>query len=128
MSRTRLSMLLVVVLAATAMACGLGGGPGSVIKDFYKKIDRGEVSSAMESLSQTARTQFGDAMLQPGLSSLSETTRSKGGIASVKITQEEVHGETATVSFLITYKNGTTKTDSEKMIKEDGRWRIAASK
>lgn len=128
MSRTRLSVLLVLVLAATAMACGVGGSPGSVIKDFYKKIDRGEVSSAMEFLSKTARTQFGDAMLQPGLNSLSETARSKGGIASVKITEEKVHGETASVSFVITYKDGTTKSDSEKMIKEDGRWRIAASK
>ena len=59
---------------------------------------------------------------------LTEKISGKKGIKSIKIPEEKIVGDTATVQFIINYGDGSTEQDDEKPIKQDGKWKLTAPK
>ena len=54
--------------------------------------------------------------------------QSKGGISNIEIVSEDVLGETAEVTAVTTYGNGSTQRENTKRIQKDGEWKITLSK
>jgi len=118
-----------ILVSFCLISCSSFDSPSTVITKFYTLVEKGKVNDAYKFI-----TQEGKEMLKrygSGVSALSKGTdkiKSKGGIKSLKILSEEITGDTATVKFELNYGNGTKENDSEKLVKEEGSWRIAVSK
>lgn len=121
------TFMALLVLSITA--CSSFDSPSTVVKHFYEYVAAGKVNDAYELIAKD-----GKLMLQKyggGVSALSDSTqklKGKGGLESIKIKSEEITGDTAEVEFSLTYGNGTTKNDNEKLVKENGSWKITVSK
>lgn len=60
------------------------------------------------------------------LASLAKETseiKSKGGVKDIEIKNEEITGESAHVSARVIYGDGSNKTNTTNLIKEDGTWK-----
>ncbi len=127
MKKLIVTLMSLMVLLITA--CSSFDSPSTVVKKFYEYAEAGKVNDAYELI-----TKDGKEMLQKyagGVSALSDLTdeiKREGGLKSINIQSEEITGDTAKVVFVITYGNGTTKNDNEKLIKEQGAWKITVSK
>ena len=108
---------------------GCGSSPSGTVKDFYKYVEKGEVNKASDLLSKPGKellNQLGGA--NNALMHTNEDISKKGGIKNIEILNEDTKGDISNIKCQITYGNGSTKIDSEKLIKEDGKWKIAVSK
>ena len=108
---------------------GCGSTPSGTVKDFNKLVEKGEVNKAAELLSKPGKelmNQLGGA--SNALIRGTEEITSKGGIKNIEILNEDTKGDISNVKFQIKYGDGSTKIDSAKLIKEDGKWKIAVSK
>lgn len=122
-------LLGMLVLGLALSGCSLGNSPSGVVKDFYKYTANGKVNDAFSLITpegQSVLTQWGGGT--SAIAKLTEEFKKEGGLKSLEITSEQVTGDTATVNFTIKYGNGTTKQDNEKLIKQDGKWKITVSK
>ena len=125
----RIIVTLIALMVLSVTACSSFDSPSTVVKNFYRQIETGKVNDAYDLI-----TKEGKEMLQQyggGVALLSDQTRKikgKGGIKVISIRSEDITGDTAKVAFTLTYGNGTTKNDSEELIKEKGVWRITVSK
>lgn len=123
--RTALTAVVLVAVALLASAC-FGGGPVATVKAFYERVEQGELDEAVELFSTTLRSQIGDDKLKQGLQSATREIDQKGGVAKMKILEENIIGEVADVEVEITYGDGSSETTKMSLIKEDGRWRLQA--
>ena len=122
------SLALALVLVS-AIACSLvSSGPAATAQQFYRHLEKGQIEDAHTLLSSTALSQLPAEKLRSGLEAGARQIASRGGIRSIKVEKEEVQGELASVTLLITYGNGSTETDTSKLVKEKGRWKLAPSK
>ncbi len=48
--------------------------------------------------------------------------------STITIEEEEIDGDTATVTYTITHEDGTERTETANLVKEDGEWKISPSK
>jgi len=118
-----------LVFGLVLSGCSLGNSPSGVVKKFYNYAAAGKVNDAFNMISnegQNVLNQYGGGV--SSVAKLTERIRSKGGIKSIKITDEQIIGDTATVKFIIKYGDGSTEQDDEKPIKQDGKWKLTASK
>lgn len=123
-------VISVLAVLAILMGCNLlsGNSPAKVVQEFHRLVEKGELSKAYELVSQSGKGLLAMAGGAQGLSSGTNEIKQKGGIKNIKIIKEDVTGEMATVNFEITYGNGSVKKDNEKLIKEDGKWKLDVSK
>lgn len=125
----KIVVLSLMVFLIGLLACGGANAPSKVIEKFYKLTENGKVNDAYELISEDGKRvleKFGG-----GVSILSNGTKEigdKGGIKNFEIVNEDIKGDTAIVRYKITYGNGETKTSIDKLIKEDGQWRITVAK
>ena len=130
MNRRTFSACLVLAILSATLACTVfRSGPASTVKEFYDKVASGEIDGALNLLSGQFRTQFGDQKLRAALTEQArQIKQQKGGVKSIETKSEDIQGELATVTVLITYTNGSTQTDTTHLVKESGYWRITPSK
>ena len=123
-----LTMMWVLVYLSI-VACSSFESPSTVVKDFYTYAEAGKVNDAYKLV-----TDEGKEMLKKygggvsAISSITDKIKKKGGIKTIEILSEKITGDTANVSFRLTYGDGTIMEDNEKLIKEQGAWRITISK
>lgn len=77
-------------------------GPASVVQDFFRYVEKGEITKAEELLTSDSKQMF--AMVG-GLQSGTEDIKKKKGIKTFKIVKEDITGEMATVNLEIIYGN-----------------------
>ena len=120
---------LLALLALSAGGCSFFDTPSAVVKKFYERVEAGKVNDAYELI-----TLEGKAMLRSfggpvnALSSMTKKIKAKGGIKSINIQSEEVTGDMAEVVFSLAFGDGTMENNSDKLIKEEGAWKIAIRK
>lgn len=119
-----LSLLPCLLLA---VAC-LASGPEATVKRFYSAIEDGEVDKAADLLSSRIVSLLGEDKLRKALSEQALEIQKKGGIKSVNIDEMNEVGEIAEGKVTITFGDGSTKTDTVKLLKEDGKWKLDADK
>lgn len=119
-----LSLLPCLLLA---VAC-LASGPEATVKRFYSAMEDGEIDEAAGLLSGRIVGLLGEDKLRKALSEQALEIKKKGGIKSVKIDEMNEVGEIAEGKVTITFGDGSTKTDTVKLLKEDGKWKLDADK
>lgn len=122
-------MWLVLWVLIGFVGCGLfGSSPASVVERFFKLVEAGKLSEATELLSKDAKSLLSFGGEHQVLRSFSDEIKRNGGIKSFKVVQNDIRGELAQISYELTFGNGQVKKDSEKLVKEEGKWKIEASK
>jgi uncharacterized membrane protein YvbJ len=122
------SVFLVVALCLVSAGCGLfSTGPEATVKKFYKAVENGEFDDAMNLMSNKVKS-VGKDKLRAGLAQVTREMKSKGGVKNLDIVKMDVTGEMADGQVKIEFGDGSSKSDSVKLIKEEGKWRIDADK
>lgn len=120
-SALAIAILLLIVISCTS----LFAKPSGTVKNFYLKIEAGELDAAIGMLSRSSpMTMLGPDKLKAALAQQTAQIRKKQGISSIKIQDEQVKGETAVVKGTVNFKNGTSDDFETSLVKEDGVWKI----
>ena len=120
----RVNWLFAAALALTS--CG-GSGPGDVVRDFYRAVERGDVDRAVDLLAADALRFVGMDILRFVIGAVSEELSDAGGIDSIEILAEEVDeraGGRATVRVRINFGDGSSDTEDMDVVREDGRYKV----
>lgn len=117
-----------VVLASVTLLTGCGKSPESTVESFYRSLASGEITEAKNYVSAQLVGMLGDAKLSAALSAESEKIRACGGIKNVEV-KLQGEGEVRSGSAIVTYGGECPpRNEKTKLIKEDGKWKITASK
>lgn len=130
MTRQFVNIAALTVLLAGSLSCVLfRPGPAATVKKFYLHMDKGELDEGIHLLSIQIRSQMGDQKLRIALAEAARTIKQqKQGIKSIEVVSEDIQGQIATSTLLITYGNGARERDVSKLVKERDEWKIAMSK
>lgn len=122
------SLVLVAFVAVAVAACGLFDSPVGIAKRFMSSVEDGEIDDAIDCLSPRFVNGFDRDKLRKILSEQALELKRKGGIKSMKVTREDVVGTVAEIAMTITYGDGSTSSETFKLAKEDGRWKLQGPK
>lgn len=119
---------LTTLIVSTALLSGCAKSPESTVESFYEAVGKGEITEAMTYLSSQFSGMLGPQKLSAALAQESERVAKCGGIRSVDVQltgQGEVRSGTAAIKY-----NGQceSRRESVKLVKEEGKWKIGASK
>jgi hypothetical protein len=117
----------VVVLGVSA-ACARIRGPGATVRAFYRAVERGDIDAAVQHLSSRFVEQFGFAKIRKVLGEKALEIEKKGGIKSFTIDREDAVGDVGEVVVTVEYGNGDKFTETVKLMKERGEWKIQSPK
>jgi len=118
--------LLAVVLAAALSGCAKS--PDSTVESFYLALSKGNITEAQGYLSSQIVGMAGPQKISVGLSNASEKIQACGGIRSVDVNLNG-EGEIRKGSVKVTFAgNCPAKTETVKLLKENGAWKIGADK
>ena len=120
------SALAVMMLVLVGFSCSyFSAKPSGTVKKFYRHVEAGELDAAMALLSHTsAVAMLGPAKVKAGLAEQTRAIKNKKGISSIDIQDEQINGETASVSGTVKFGDGTSESFSTVLMKEDGTWKI----
>lgn len=126
--KSRNLLATTMVLASVTLLSGCGKSPESAVESFYRSLENGEITEAKSYVSAQLVGMLGEEKLSAALSGETEKIRACGGIKNVEVKLQgegEVRSGTATVTY-----SGKCPPKNEKtnLIKEDGKWKITASK
>ena len=125
---TRRVVLFLVAGVLAASACRFIEGPAATVKRFQTAIDRGDVDAAIECLSTKFVQQLGVEKIRAGLQEAAMKLKRKGGVKSLRVDREDVVGDIAEVVTTVTTGNGETDSDTFKLARENGAWKIQSPK
>lgn len=109
--------------------CGVGaGGPSGTVRKFYQYMDAGDSDKVISLFSREITSNADEDKLKAGMVTSIESLKAKGGIKSLKFVEEEIVDDTATVKVTVTLGNDETSTETIKLAREDGVWKLAPSK
>src|SRR5438445_11736297 len=128
--RNDATVVIMISMAFALGACGksrpFSKSPSDTIVAAYMAANEGKYSEAERYFSSDALNAMkGDlGALTGGMKGgLDEATRT-GSIERIEILREAVRGEGANVSFRVHFKDGSTKDNNEKLLLENGVWKI----
>ena len=116
------------LLAMALGGCGFGRTPESAVSGFYHAVEENNITEAKTFLSATLIGLIPDAKLSAGLSSASQEIRQCGGIKAIDTQlsgEENVRKGRSTLTFK---GQCPPKSDGVKLVKEDGKWKLAPDK
>lgn len=123
-SRAATAFLFPLLLSIT----GCGRPAEAVVERFYSALAKGEITEAQTYLSSQAAGMMGQKKLAAALASESERIQKCGGMKSIDV-QLQGEGEIRSGTAIVTYGGQCeSKRESVKLIKEDGKWKLAPSK
>ena len=122
-AKKSLLALLLMTMSFALVACGKG--PAATLEDAMYAIAEGDQDTAIEIMPPRLRAAFGDDKLKQMLIEAKSGLDEKGGIDDIEVLEENVNDQKAEVKMKITYGNGTSDTETTKMIKIDDKWMIS---
>ena len=128
MTKTKALSVALLTVVALVGCSSFRSGPGDVVEKFVRHVEAGETTEAAALLSGDLVNNLGPDKLRRVLAEQTRQIQSKGGISSIEIVSEDMLGETAEVTAVTTYGNGSTQRETTKLIQKDGEWKIALSK
>ena len=90
------------------------------MRNIFARLERGQFEEATELFSSRARQNLPE--IKSLIATVPEAIKNSGGV-TVQIVNEQIIGETASVTFDLRYGNGQIEHVKYKLIKEDGNWR-----
>ncbi|MCI0418959.1 MAG: hypothetical protein L0312_07040, partial [Acidobacteria bacterium] len=125
---TRKGLMVVAGVVAFLVVAGLAfvslaeSASSAILKKTLWNANAGNYSAANQELSADVRVGLGSGITAHAI--WDDITR-KGTIERIEILREETRGEGATIQFKLHYKDGSVFEAQEKMIKEDGNWKLS---
>jgi len=119
------AVVWVLVLFA---GCSRFQGPAGTVRAFYRAVERGDIDAAVQHLSPRFVEQFGFAKIRKVLEEWALEIDKKGGIKSFTIDREDAVGDVGEVVVTVEYGNGDKFTETVKLVKERGEWKIQSPK
>lgn len=113
-------MALVAILLPLA-ACS--SGPSATAEAFDTALAAGHSAEAIEFIDPSIK-QVGGPKLMAAMSKAGEGASRKGGLKTVKASDEKVEGDYATLKLNETFGNGNTSTNNMKLRRVDGKWYV----
>ncbi len=110
-----------------AFLVGCGKSPESTVESFYRAVGKGEITEAQGYVSAQLIGMMGQGKMSAALSNETENIRKCGGINSVDV-KLQGEGDLRSGTATFTYVKCQPNTEKVKLIKEDGKWKITASK
>jgi hypothetical protein len=114
----------ILIVLISAMLVGCSPSPGKVAKNFLEAVEKGEINKAVGYLSNSTLHSLGEGKWLAGLTEVSKEMKEKGGIKSIKISEENIQGDFAQVKLAFLMGDGSEDTDIFDMIKEGRDWKI----
>jgi hypothetical protein len=124
MPKPRLGVVLLIGAALVLSACGLFSSPSRTTKNFFLAVEAGNLEEAIKLVSNKSKSGMGEEKMRAMLGEATRNIKQHGGIDSIEITKEEVTGEIADVVGTIKYKDGTSENINQKLVKENGDWKL----
>jgi hypothetical protein len=125
------SKLLRIVISVTAVAalasianCGFRKNPSTVVKDFIRTVERGDIDQAASYHSQGFTIRNGIDSIKESLRQTALWIKHDGGIRSIEVLKEDTVGDVAEVTIKITRGAGDSSVVYYKLIWENGDWKI----
>jgi hypothetical protein len=116
------------VFMLVLMLCACSQSPESTVEAYFDAVADNRVEEAIDfySLKDVKESNLTTAKgkLQMIVGEQHARIEKNGGLASVKAKLVEQKDDEATVEVEISYKNGQTKTDRIRLVKESGRWKL----
>jgi hypothetical protein len=124
----RLVPVLIACLIAAFLTACLGGSPEKTAEEFYRAIEAGEISDAMELLNEDTYDHVGRDKIRAALEMQTRRIADQGGIKKFEVVKSDVRGEIADLEVLITLGDGTTMNETVNLHKIDGEWKLESRK
>ncbi len=128
MKKVLLSMVMCLFLTALVTSCGHDNTPRGVAEAAAKCL-KNEDYKGLAKLSDVSDSER-DAFKSILESKVSKNLEQKGGLDSYEILDEKINEEagTATVRVKYNYGNGSSNTESVRLVKREGDWKLKAGK
>jgi hypothetical protein len=129
MKITRIRVFILLLFMLVPIACA-GSSPSDAVKKCAMLANEGKYSEASKYLSKDAINflQSPSVVAMGGMKGFMDRNTKNGTITKIEVIKEEVRGEAATDYTNTYYKDGEVERNEEThLIKEDGKWKIAAS-
>ncbi|MGL5806603.1 MAG: DUF4878 domain-containing protein [Xenococcaceae cyanobacterium] len=122
----------IFISLATYLSTNLTGcwqlTPSKTVEDFYRSVEKGQIDRAIELISPSAVSNFGEGKIRQYLFQASSQMKIKGGIKSFQTNSETLNNDVAKVNYTIKYQNGDKETKDVELGKIGNDWKISASK
>lgn len=128
MIRKPLAFLFAAALAALTLTACLGGSPEQTAEDFYRAVEAGEITEAMDLLTDDTFDAVGRDKVRAALEMQTRRIADQGGIETFEVVESEVHAELADLQVRITLGDGSTMNETVNLRKVDGDWKIESRK
>ena len=103
-------------LIAIFVLAGCGSDPKGVAEDFIRALYEGDSKTLVDAIDIPDKDRSDDGSMQMAGAGKEEASK-RGGLKSVS-------GELQN-SDVVSFKNGTNRTESVKLVKKDGKWKVA---
>ena len=123
-----LSILAVILILSTfQFGCGkeLDKEQDIIVINYLKALEAGKVDEAVSYFSKSAKLELEKAGgKQPLASAFYDAFNKRKGIKNIRITKKEISGDTAKITFLYKFNDGSSDKGLLFLVKEDGKWKI----
>jgi hypothetical protein len=134
--KTSKLLLGVLFLGSLVLLNSCGGGsavsPSSTVKEFSTKVEKGDFEGAITCISTEGKAVDKEAKgkLTLLLGMAKGEVDKKKGIRNMEVLSEKIEadGKTATVTMKFTYGDGTTAEETNKLVMEEGKWKLSLQK
>ncbi|MCX6246220.1 MAG: DUF4878 domain-containing protein [Bacteroidetes bacterium] len=135
MKTTKL-FLGILLLGGLVLLNSCGGGsavsPSSTVKEFSNKVEKGDFEGAMKCIATDGKPVDKEAQgkLTLLLGMAKGEVDKKKGIKNMEVLSETIEpdGKTATVKMKYTYGDGTSAEETNKLVMEEGKWKLSIQK
>jgi hypothetical protein len=99
--------------------------PGETAEIFIQRLKDGDYEAAYDLIAEESQ----DALAKSGgiemiARSMEGTNNLFGGFDSLEILSENINGDSAIVNVRVTYGDGTTRTQTSRLVKKEGAWKL----
>lgn len=127
-----LRLMALAIVAVAFAACGSKNTPEGATEKFLKSYQKGDYAAVIDQMhfSKEMSKEEKDGLVQMFSAKDAPEVAKKGGVASFEIKETELaeDGQSAKVNYTITYGDGSTKDDDQKVLLIDGKWVIDSGK
>jgi hypothetical protein len=116
------------MMVTALLVVGCARSPEGTVEAFYTALGKGEIAAAQSCLSSQFTAMMGTEKLAGALAEASTEIVKCGGIKSIKVVLEG-EGEARTGNATVVYGGSCqSKTEGVKLLREDGKWKLAPRK
>lgn len=132
----KLFLAITCAIALIVAACSSTSTPGEAAKSYVEEVYNGNIDKVLDKIAwnENATSEEIEQSKQMLSSMWKEKGKpqieSKGGLKSVEVLSENVaeDGKSAVVKMKVTYNNGQTEENEQKMVLVDGKWLMSIEK